>query len=116
MSGGEYEKIELLLKQFYAKHPFWQEQNRRQAYRLALQPYGYEDIKAAVLRHVRRSTAFPFVGELTAGLAQPEPEAAPETRLDDLDARHVRDVIARFGSWDAYLDKLAGWIEELEAR
>lgn len=116
MSGGEYEKIELLLKQFYAKHPFWQEQNRRQAYKLALEPYAYDDIKTAILRHVRRSTAFPFVGELTAGIAPPETEPQLEPIRDDLDARHVRDVIARFGSWDAYLDKLAGWIEELEAK
>lgn len=114
MSGGEYEKIELLLKQFYQKHPFWQDSPRRQAYKLALLPYGYEAIKAAILRHVRRSNAFPFVGELTAGLAAPEEDVEPDR--DETNDKHEREVIAKYGSWGAYMEKLAGWIKELEEK
>lgn len=85
----------------------------RRVWQLGLAPYGMDDCAAAIMEYARRNKLFPDLADVTAQLL---PEAAPETRPDDLDARHMRDVIARFGSWDAYLDKLAGWIEELEAK
>ena len=85
----------------------------RRVWQVGLAPYSMADCTGAIMDYARRNKLFPDLADVTAQLL---PETPTETELDDLDARHVRDVIARFGSWEAYLDKLAGWIEELEAK
>ena len=110
MQEKEFDKIWNLLKGLW---PANVGKVDRRVWQVGLAPYRMDECAGAIMDYARRNKMFPDLADVTAALV---PEAAPETRPDDLDARHMRDVIARFGSWDAYLDKLAGWIEELEAR
>lgn len=79
MSGGDIEKIFTLLRQFYSGCAVWKDTTKLYAYRLALEPYSYEQIKGRVLEHARTNSSFPFVSELTGGLAPPAPPKTEET-------------------------------------
>ena len=117
MTGKELDKVFLLLRQFYPQHPYWEDENRQLAYRMALEPYTYNDVKASILGLVRRQKAFPFVSEITEGLVIPE-EAVPEPpkQDDNMFSKFDREVKERYGSWAAYRQLIRSWIEELEAK
>lgn len=85
----------------------------RRVWQLGLAPYGMDDCAAAIMEYARQNKLFPDLADVTAQLL---PEAAAEPEPDEMSAKHDRDVIAKYGSWARYMAKLAGWIEELEAR
>lgn len=70
MTKEETGKLFTLLEQFY---PNTQKGRiAKAAWELALEPYRYEDVKAAAIDYVRSGKFFPDLADLTAGLPRRE--------------------------------------------
>lgn len=72
MTREETGKLFTLLKQFFPNRNFTAQMSL--AWELALEPYAYEEVKNAVVAHVRKSKFFPDIADLTAGLSFDTPE------------------------------------------
>lgn len=70
MDGEATSRILSLLAQYFPNRKITPETQR--AWQLALKPYDYKDIKAQVVRYVRRNKFFPDVADITAALPDPE--------------------------------------------
>ena len=66
MTKGETAKLFLLLGQFYPNKRPTTEQ--RLAWELALEPYAYEDVRAAAIAYARERKFFPDLADLTDGI------------------------------------------------
>lgn len=86
--ASELDKFFVLYQQFWPKQEI--SANKRLAWGLALEPYKYEEVKAAAVQHARKFKFPPDIAELTAGLTPEEPE----------EVVHQRDWV------DVLLDKL----------
>lgn len=75
-------KIFDLLEQFYPNAAAIKDKKKRYAWRLALEPYAFEDVKAAVLEYSATGKYFPDLADITANLkrAECEPSAEREGR------------------------------------
>lgn len=72
MTKTETGKLFSLLEQFYPNAQ--KSRNARAAWELALEPYRYEDVKAAAVAYVRHGKFFPDLADLTGKLAAEEQE------------------------------------------
>lgn len=70
MDKPETVKIFDLLQQFYPQAAALKDKKKRYAWRLALEPYAFEDVKAAVLSYARKGKFFPDLSDITSGLLQ----------------------------------------------
>lgn len=81
MQKSEVENLFNLLEQFYPNAKQLCSKPVQVAWVLALEPYAYEDAKAAAIAYARKNKFFPDVADITGGLAPIEPEkegAAPD--------------------------------------
>ena len=111
MTTTEFERVWNLLSGLW---PNASKPNRKRIWEIGLAPYGMDDCTNAIMEYARRSKYFPDLADVTAALV-PEEIMKPESNAE-MDAKHLRDIVQNFGSYDAYLDKLAGWIAALEAK
>lgn len=72
MDKAEAIKIFELLQQFYPQAAALKDKKKRYAWRLALEPYAFDDVKAAVLAYAAKGKYFPDLSDLTAGLPRCE--------------------------------------------
>ena len=70
MTGEAVSRILSLLSAYFPNRKITPDLQR--AWQLALKPYDYKDVKAQVVRYVRRSKFFPDVADITAALPEPE--------------------------------------------
>lgn len=70
MEKTELTKLFSLLRQFFPNKQISDDMTL--AWRYALEPYRYDDVKNAVLAHVRQSRYFPDISELVKLLPQAE--------------------------------------------
>lgn len=69
---SELDRFFELYRQFWPNKKI--QKNMKLAWGLALEPFSYEDVKAAAVAHARTKKFPPDVSDLTAGLVQEEPE------------------------------------------
>ena len=81
MDKTEAVKIFDLLQQFYPQAAALKDKKKRYAWRLALEPYAYDDVKAAVLEYSATGKYFPDLADITANLQRIECE--PRTERED---------------------------------
>lgn len=79
MTDPEISKLFTLLEQFFPAAAKKKGDRFTLAWRLALSPYRYEDVKAAALAYVRANKYYPDLADLTAGLV---PVQQPARRSD----------------------------------
>lgn len=79
MDKAEAIKIFDLLQQFYPQAAALKDKKKRYAWRLALEPYAFDDVKAAVLAYASKGKFFPDLADLTAGLPRCEDEHDVQT-------------------------------------
>ena len=72
MDKAEAIKIFDLLQQFYPQAAALKDKKKRYAWRLALEPYAFDDVKAAALTYASKGKFFPDLADLTAGLPRCE--------------------------------------------
>ena len=102
MRKSEVESLFNLLEQFYPNAKQLCSKTVQSAWVLALEPYAYDDAKAAAIAYARKSKFFPDVADITGGLSPIEPEkeeAKPDPAFGDYSCmkKHVaalRDVVA----------------------
>lgn len=70
MTGEAVSRILSLLSDYFPNRKITPDLQR--AWQLALKPYDYKDVKAQVVRYVRRNKFFPDVADITAALPEPE--------------------------------------------
>lgn len=70
MTDPEISKLFTLLEQFFPAAAKKKGDRFTLAWRLALSPYRYEDVKAAALAYARTHKYYPDLADLTAGLTQ----------------------------------------------
>ncbi|MET0016500.1 hypothetical protein [Oscillibacter sp.] len=75
MQKSEVESLFNLLEQFYPNAKQLCSKTVQAAWVLALEPYAYEDAKAAAIAYARKNKFFPDVADITGGLSHVEPEA-----------------------------------------
>lgn len=78
MDKNEAVKIFDLLQQFYPQAAALKDKKKRYAWRLALEPYAYDDVKAAVLEYSATGKYFPDLADITANLQRAERESSTE--------------------------------------
>ena len=110
MQEKEFDKIWNLLKGLW---PANIGKVNRRVWQIGLAPYRMDECSGAIMNYARRNKHFPDLADVTAGLLS---EEEPEQDEDEMNAKFTRDVIAKYGSWAAYREKIAGWIRELEAK
>lgn len=93
MDKGDVKRLWTLLSELYPRQKQSETESRLLAWELALEPYGYADVRAAALEHARACQYYPSVAELTARLQTPghDPDAwmdkyvaKVDERIDDL--------------------------------
>lgn len=72
MTDQEMEGLWALLEIYYPGSPKLRDRKLRAAWKLVLEPYPPEDVKQALLTHLRGSRNFPFVQELAMTCPQPQ--------------------------------------------
>lgn len=100
MRKSEVQSLFNLLEQFYPNAKQISSKPVQAAWVLALEPYAYEDAKAAAIVYARKNKFFPDVADITGGLTPIEPEkedAKPDPSFGDYSCmkKHVaalRDV------------------------
>lgn len=86
MDKIEYAKLWDLMGTFWPNSPRYADRKANVAYWYALQPYRYEDARAAVVRHSRKQGSFwPDVANITGGLKPVETDAADEEPMESWD-------------------------------
>lgn len=80
MDKAEAAKIFDLLQQFYPQAAALKDKKKRYAWRLALEPYAYDDVKAAVLEYSATGKYFPDLADITANLQRAEREPSTERK------------------------------------
>ena len=86
MQKSEVENLFNLLEQFYPNAKQISSKPVQVAWVLALEPYAYEDAKAAAIAYARKNKFFPDVADITGGLTPVEPEreeAKPDPAFGD---------------------------------
>lgn len=81
MTKDETGKLFTLLKQFYPNKSVTQEM--RLAWEIVLEPYSYDDVKAAAVAYVRKNKFFPDIADLTAGLSENTPKLYGRNSFDE---------------------------------
>lgn len=66
MDRNDTDRLFLLLAQFWPNKKV--DSDMKLAWSLALEPYGYADVKAAAIDYARRNKYFPDLADLTGGL------------------------------------------------
>lgn len=99
MDKPETVKIFDLLQQFYPQAAALKDKKKRYAWRLALEPYAFEDVKAAVLSYARKGKFFPDLSDITSGLLQ---EGRAEAQGQAMDHYHTPE-------YEAQIDKYLNW-------
>ena len=100
MTKRDVEKLFSLLEQLFPeatrkrKSPV-----RLSAWALALEPYAYEDVKAAAVEYARRKKFFPDIADLTASLSpvvnpSPREEGAPQERMRWRDDTWMKEFLS----------------------
>ncbi|GEM_PF-3397339 len=74
MRKSEVESLFNLFEQFYPNAKQLCSKTVQAAWVLALDPYAYEDAKAAAITYARKNKFFPDVADITGGLTPIEPE------------------------------------------
>lgn len=80
MDRCEVEKLFTLFSQFWPNKQVTAKM--KLAWEIALEPYGYADVRAAAVAYARRNKFFPDVADITMGIApqeEPPPEETPDT-------------------------------------
>lgn len=72
MDKSEVKKLWALLAELYPRQKQAATPERLGAWALALEPYGYEQIREAALAHARRNEYYPSIAELTDHLPKAE--------------------------------------------
>ena len=86
MRKSEVESLFNLLEQFYPNAKQLCSKTVQAAWVLAVEPYAYEDAKAAAIAYARKNKFFPDVADITGGLTPIEPEkeeATPDPAFGD---------------------------------
>lgn len=78
MNQTDITKLWTLLKELYPRQRQPETQERMLAWELALEPYAYDDIKAAALAHARESDYYPSIAELTSKLPKKHDDERPQ--------------------------------------
>lgn len=84
MEKADVEKLFTLLGCFYPNARQLTDKNMQMAWCLAMEPYAYEDAKAAVADYARKHKYFPDVFDITGKLPEPSTEesyAAPQMQV-----------------------------------
>ena len=113
MDKSEVEKLFALLAELYPRQRQPETDKRLYAWELALEPYKYEEIRAAALEHARKSQYFPSIAEITENLPKPDRNAWMDKYIDDrknaggdwqhaIDAGKCRDAADELGSVSRY--------------
>lgn len=92
MTKAEIDKLCLLLKQFYPKKNY--SDNFKLSWKMALEPYSYDQVKNAVLEHVRESQFFPDIYDLTKRLPSPKKDDKDSDRSECL-LKYLKDFRKR---------------------
>lgn len=71
MDSNDVKKLWALLLELYPRQKQPTTDKRLAAWTMALEPYSYEEAKAATLAHVRKSDYYPSVSEIVANLPKP---------------------------------------------
>lgn len=108
MDAGEFEKLWTLLKEVYKNAAAIKSENTKTIWQYALQPYRMEDVREAIMDHIRTSKFFPDIADLTSGLAV---EEQPKRNSDiawmkPYIEEHDRQLLAKWGTWEAYREHL----------
>jgi hypothetical protein len=82
MQKSDVESLFNLLEQFYPNAKQLCSKPVQAAWVLALEPYAYEDAKAAAIAYARKNKFFPDVADITGGLSPIEPEKQETTTPD----------------------------------
>ena len=69
----------------------------------------------AVMEYARREKFFPDMADICKGLPREE-EPEPEIGANELNEKHIAELLARWGSQEAYLEFLQRKIAELRAK
>lgn len=75
-------KIFDLLEQFYPNAAAIKDKKKRYAWRLALEPYSFEDVRAAVLDYAAKGKYFPDLSDITANLDRREASTPDKAKRD----------------------------------
>jgi len=81
MTRDETGRLFTLLRQFYPNRSVTQEM--RLAWEIVLEPYGYDEVKAAAVAYVRKSKFFPDIADLTKDLAENAPKLHGRRSLNE---------------------------------
>ena len=80
MEKTDVEKLFTLLGCFYPNARQLRDKNMQMAWCLALEPYAYEDAKAAVAAYARKNKFFPDIVDITGQLPDPAADTPEENR------------------------------------
>ncbi len=92
MDRCEVEKLFTLFSQFWPNKQVTTKM--KLAWEIALEPYGYADVRAAAVAYARRNKFFPDVADITMGI-EPQEEQAQEEQAQDTMERFawMRDYV-----------------------
>lgn len=86
MDARETEKLFALLGCYYPNAKQLKSKPMQAAWVIALEPFAYEDVKAAAVAYVRKKNFFPDVADLTAGLVSSNETQASNDAVDQMQA------------------------------
>lgn len=99
MTKSDVDKLFSLLRELYPRQPQSETAERKLAWFLALEPYGYADAKEATLAHARESDYYPSVSEIVNRIPKDEKEKNNNRKQYWLDyyGKILNDEIERTG-------------------
>ena len=95
MNCFEVNKLFKLLEQFYPKAKQVTSKELRQAWALALEPYAYEDVKAAAILYVTKNKYFPDLADLTGGITSAKREDIPVKSIQEIMSPPILAMVLR---------------------
>ena len=109
MDKKETNQLRDMLTEFYPRAAKERRsKNQEIAWAFALEPYRYDDVKAAALRHVRGNGFFPDVAELTVGLGGASEKTADTGHPCPYTASQLECIYARMEEMLEHGRKLEG--------
>ena len=103
MDEKDVKRLWALLDELYPRQKPQETGKRLLAWTLALEPYGYEEIRAAALSHARKNEYYPSIAEITANLparkvTEQKPHGAGEAWQRAIDAGQCLDAADEMGA------------------